>query len=159
MARATFQKPPKPIEIDKFLGLNESVGNTEIDLGEFSLIENFRITKNYKLQKRPGHHTFINFTTTADVQGIWQGVIGGKKVLISCWNGNVYEYDLTVTTTTVDIADLITEGTITIIGTLTDARTCIFWFQDKIYFMNGVEYKEYDGTTFQDVPPYVPTIA
>ena len=159
MAKATFQKPPKPIEIDKFLGLNESVGNTEIEIGEFSLIENFRITKNYKLQKRPGHHTFINFTTTADVQGIWQGVIDGKEILLSCWNGNVYEYDLSISTTTVDIADLITEGTVTIIGTLTDARTCIFWFQDKIYFMNGAEYKEYDGTTFQDVTGYVPTIA
>jgi len=159
MARANFQKPPKPIEIDKFLGLNESVGNTEIQIGEFSLLENFRITKNYKLQKRPGHHTFINFTTTADVQGIWQGVIDGKEILLTCWNGNVYEYNLTINTDTVDIADLITEGTVTIIGTLTDARTCIFWFKDKVYFMNGTDYKEYDGTTFGDVVGYIPTIA
>jgi len=159
MARASFQKPPKPIEINKFLGLNESVGNTEIDIGEFSTIENFRITKNYKLKKRPGHNTLINFTTSANVQGIWQGTISGKEILLTCWNGNVYEYDLSITTTTVDIADLITEGTVTIIGTLSDLKTDIFWFNDLIYFMNGVEYKQYDGTTYGDVVGYTPTIA
>lgn len=159
MANASFQKPPKPIEINKFLGLNESIGNTEIEMGEFSFLENFRITKNYKLQKRPGHQTFINFTTTSDVQGIWQGQIASKNILLVAWNGTIYEYDLDIATSTVDIADLITEGTVTTIGSMTDAKTCIFWFYDKIYFMNGTEYKEYDGTTFQDVVPYVPTIA
>lgn len=159
MAKANFQKPPDPVKIDKFLGLNESVGNTEMKIGEFSTLENFRITKNYKLQKRPGHHTLINFTTSANVQGIWEGVIGGKEVLIACWNGNVYEYDLTVSTTTVDIADLITEGTVTIIGTLTDVTTDILWFKDLVYFINGTDFKQYDGTTFGDVVGYIPTVA
>ena len=158
MAKASFQKPPNPIEIDKFLGLNESVGNTEIEIGEFSFIENFRITKNYKLQKRPGHHTLVEFATTADVQGIWQGQISGKTILLMCHGGKVYEYDLTQVTTTIILADLITEGVVTELGTITDSRTCIFWFRDKIYFMNGTDYKEYDGTTYQDVAPYIPTI-
>lgn len=157
MAQANFQKPPEPIEITDFLGLNESVGNTEIKIGECSLMENFRVTKNYKLRKRPGHYTFINFGS-GDVQGVWYGNLG-SEIMIACWNGNVYEYDMSVTTPTVDIADLITEGTVTIIGTITDARTDIFWFQDKIYFINGTDYKEYDGTTYQDVVPYVPTVA
>jgi len=158
MAKASFQKPPNPIEIDKFLGLNESVGNTEIEIGEFSFLENFRITKNYKLQKRPGHHTLVEFATTADVQGIWQGQISGKTILLMCHGGKVYEYDLTQVTTTIILADLITEGVVTELGTITDSRTCIFWFRDKIYFMNGTDYKEYDGTTYQDVAPYIPTI-
>ena len=159
MARANFQKPPNPIEIDKFLGLNESVGNTEIKLGEFSYLENLRITKNYKPQKRPGHHTFINFTTTANVQGIWEGTLGGKNIMLICWGGDVYEYDLSIDTPTVDIADLITEGTVTIIGSITDVKTDIFWFNSKVYFINGTDYKEYDGTTYQDVVAYIPTIA
>ena len=34
MAHATFQKIPKPYVIDKFLGLNEAFGNTQIEKGE-----------------------------------------------------------------------------------------------------------------------------
>lgn len=45
------------------------------------------------------------------------------------------------------------------IGTMTDAKTTIFYFESKLYFLNGVEYKQYDGTTFQDVDPYIPTVA
>ena len=158
MAQANFQKPPKPIEISNFLGLNESVGNTEIKLGECSSMQNFRITKNLKLKKRAGHHTFVNFGS-GNVQGIWYGTLDADPIMIICWDGDVYEYDMTVDTDTVDIADLITEGTVTTIGTITDVKTDIFWFEGKIYFVNGTDYKEYDGTTYQDVAPYVPTIA
>src|SRR5665648_839306 len=45
------------------------------------------------------------------------------------------------------------------IGTMTDAKTTIFYFESKLYFLNGTEYKQYDGTTFQDVDPYIPTVA
>ena len=159
MAQARFQKPPKPIEITDFLGLNESVGNTEIKLGEFSYMENFRITKNMKLQKRPGHHTFIDFEAAGNVQGMWYGTIDGKTIMLVCWNGSVYEYDMTVDTDTGLVSDLITEGTVTVVGSITDVKTCIVWFYDKIYFINGTDYKEYDGTTYQDVVPYIPTIA
>ena len=158
MAKATFQKPPSPIEISNFLGLNESVGNTQIETGEFSFLENFRITKNMKLQKRPGHHTFVNFGS-GNVQGMWQGTLDAKIIMLICWNGNVYEYNMATSTTTVDIADLITEGTVTIIGTLSDLKTDIVWFKDSVYFLNGSDFKEYDGTTYQDVDPYIPTVA
>lgn len=47
----------------------------------------------------------------------------------------------------------------TSIGTMTDAKTTIFYFESKLYFLNGTEYKQYDGTTFQDVDPYIPTVA
>lgn len=159
MARASFPKDPPIQEIIKFLGLNETFGNTQINKGEFSFLENYRITKNYKPSKRPGHYTFIDFGGVGDVQGEWEGTIGGKDVLISCWNGNIYEYDMTVDTETTLIAELISESTVTIIGTLTDLKTQIFWFNSKVYFRNGVEYKEYDGTTYQDVVPYVPTVS
>ena len=159
MAQVRFAKPPPPSEINEFYGLNETYGNTQIKRGEFSFLENFRITKNFKPKKRPGHYTFIDFGGSGNVQGVWQGRIGGKDIMLSVWNGNIYEYDMSIDTPTVLIADLITEGAVTIIGTLTDLKTQIFWFNSKIYFRNGVEYKEYDGTTYQDVAPYVPTIA
>jgi len=158
MAQVRFAKPPAPKEIFQFYGLNETYGNTQIKIGEFSLLENYKITKNFKLKKRPGHHTFIDFGI-GNVQGIWQGQLGGKDIMLSVWNGNVYEYDMSVDTDTISIADLITEGTVSVIGTLTDLKTQIFWFNSKVYFRNGVEYKEYDGTTYQDVVAYTPTIA
>jgi len=159
MAQVRFAKPPPPQEINEFYGLNETYGNTQIKKGEMSFSENYRYTPNFKVKKRPGHHTFIDFGVDQDVQGIWQGVIGGKDVMLTVWDGNVYEYDMSVITVTTAIADLITELTVSIIGTLTDLKTQIFWFNSKVYFRNGIEYKEYDGTTFQDVVPYVPTVA
>ncbi|SDG47463.1 hypothetical protein [Desulfosporosinus hippei] len=139
-------KPPDPIEIDKFLGINEAVGETESTLGESTKQVNWRITQNYKPQKRPGHKTFINYENSLDVQGMWSGSIDNKNVLISCNDGKVYEYNFDLATNTE-------------IGTMTDAKTTVYYFEGKLYFLNGFEYKEYDGKTFQDVDPYIPTIA
>lgn len=145
---ATFKasKPPNPIEVSRFLGLNESIGETEIQLGEAVKQVNFRITQNYKAQKRLGHKTFIDYANTKDVQGMWHGEIGSKDVLISCNDGKVYEYNFATKVNSQ-------------IGTLTDAKTTIFYFGSKLYLINGTDYKEYDGTTFKDVDPYIPTIA
>lgn len=158
MAKFTPRKKPKPVDTNKFLGVNESVGITGLKNGEASYIQNFRITKDYKAQKRNGHHVFINFDTGA-VQGSWYGTLDGNTIMIVCHGGNVYEYDMTIDTDTVDIADLITEGTVSIIGTLADLPVDIQWFQSKIYFRNGSDYKEYDGNTYQDPVPYVPTVS
>jgi len=152
-------KTPKPIEIDKFLGLNQSIGETEIKLGEAVLQNNFRITQDYKAEKRDGHNSFIDFGNVKDVQGMWHGTIATKNILLALNNGNVYEYDMDIATDTTAIADLITEGTVTTVGTITDAPTQIFWFESALYFINGTDFKTYDGTTYGDVTGYVPTLA
>lgn len=159
MARMSNRVEAKPKVIDKFYGINEAVGETEIKTGEWVKGFNFRVTKNMKPQKRPGHHTFIDFESAGNAQGIYEGVIDGKNIMLVAWNGNVYEYDRSVAVSNTLISELITIGVVTIIGTLTDVKTNIFWFQGLIYFMTGVEFKQYDGTTFQDVVPYIPTIA
>ena len=146
MARFVASKPPKPIEISRYLGVNEAVGETEIELGQAVKQLNWRITQNFKPQKRQGHKTFINYANAKDVQGMWNGTIATKNVLISCNDGKVYEYNFATLANTQ-------------IGTMTDARTTIFYFESKLYFLNGVEYKQYDGTTFADVDPYIPTVA
>jgi len=163
MARYNPGKEPKPIEIDKFLGLNESVGETEIKLGEAVYMRNFRITNNFKAQKREGHQTFVDFDNSEESYLIWNGLLSGNNRLLIQNNGNVYDYDLDQATTTTAIADLITEGVVVLIGTITNVEARGFFFNDeavgKVYIMNGVDFKEYDGTTYQDVQPYVPTIA
>lgn len=136
---------PKPIEIDTFLGLNESVGETEIELGEAVTMENFRITNNYKAQKRNGYEKLVDFSNALPVYGMWQGILNDKNIIVSVNDGKVYEYDIDLETNTQ-------------LGTITDVKTTIFWFNSKIYFLNGTDYKEYDGTTYQDVEPYIPTI-
>lgn len=152
-------KQPKPIEIDQFLGINESVGETEIKIGEWVKGFNFRVTKNMKPQKRPGHHTFVDMEATGDTQGVWFGNLSGQKLMIFCWNGNVYKYNMAISTDKTLLSELITDLVVTLVGSITDARTSIFWFNGLVYFMNGTDFKQYDGTTYQDVVPYVPTIA
>jgi len=92
---ATFKsnKPSEPIEISKYLGINEAVGETEIKLGESTTQVNFRITQNHKPQKRTGHKTRINFGNVKNVQGMWEGAISGKDVFIVVNNGKIFEFN------------------------------------------------------------------
>lgn len=136
---------PPPIEVSRFLGVNESVGETEIQPGEAIRQVNYRITQDFKPEKRSGHKTFINYSNVKNVQGMWYGQIGAKEVLLSCNDGKLYEYNFATEINTQ-------------IGLITDAKTTIFYFNSKVYFLNGTDYKEYDGTTYQDVSPYVPTV-
>lgn len=144
---ATFRpaSKPKPIEIRKFLGINTSIGETEIKLGEAVHMRNFRITKNYKPQKRDGHNTFIDYANSKPVYGVWVGQLGGKEVMLTVNDGNLYEYNFALETNT-------------LIGTITDAPCSMLYFDGKVYIMNGTDYKEYDGTTYQNVVPYYPVI-
>jgi hypothetical protein len=140
---------PKPIEVDTFLGLNESVGDTEVKVGEAIYMLNYRITPNKKLEKRGGHTTFVDQSySNKAIQGMWYGTIGGVLSLIYANNGNIKR-------------NRMPSGVVDTLGTMTDAKTKIFYFQGKVYFQNGSQYKYYDGTTFGDVTAiaYVPTVA
>jgi len=144
---ATFRPtpPPPPISISTWRGVNEAVGLTGLALGETLRQVDFRITSDGKLEEREGHNTLINYANIKDVQGMWEGYIGGKHVLISCNDGKVYEYNFATLTNTQ-------------IGTMTDAKTSMLYFESKLLFFNGTDYKEYSGTVFQNVVPYVPTL-
>jgi len=156
MARFNPSPPPRPISIKNWLGVNESVGLTELKAGEALRQVNFRITKDYKLQKREGHNTFVDFENTKNVQGMWAGSLGGHDVIIACNNGFVYKISPPFTKT--KISELIVDGNAVIAGTITDAPTSIIYFQSKLLFYNGTDIKEYDGTTYQDIVPYTPTL-
>jgi hypothetical protein len=93
MAKFTPRTPPSPISISNWLGVNESVGTTNLALGEALSQYDFRITKDYKLEKREGHSTIIDFSNSTDVQAMWYGTIGTKTVLIAVNGGNVYEFE------------------------------------------------------------------
>ncbi|MFD0673924.1 hypothetical protein [Cohnella sp. GCM10027633] len=147
MATITRQKPNPPETIDRFLGLNEdTTGDTQLQLGESPSMINYRITENYKLRKREGYEQLFASLGSFDIQGMWYGSINGSYHFLFAANGHVYEHDLNT-------------GTNTSKGTLTDAKTFFFAFGEKVYMLNGSEYKYWDGVTFGDVAGYIPLIA
>lgn len=144
---ATIQVPRQspPTRIDKFLGINEDTsGDTQLQLGESPDMTNYRLTENYKLRKREGYEELFATLGVHDVQGMWYGKLSGTFYLLFACNGNVYK----------SVA-----GVNTSIGTLTDAKTHFFSFADKVYMINGTDYKSWDGTTFATVAGYIPLIA
>lgn len=146
---ATFRASaqPKPIEVNKFLGINESVGDTEVKQGEAIYMRNFRVTSTNKLEKRKGYTTYLQDASATAVNGIWYGKISSVEVLIYAINGQIKK-------------KVISTGVITTIGSMSNSKTKIFYFSGKLYFQNGAEYKYYDGTTFGNVSDiaYIPTI-
>jgi hypothetical protein len=132
--------------IDRFLGINEAPdGDTGLKFGEAAEMLNFRVTAEGNLQIRPGYKAVTTLSDGHPVRGMWHGYVDGTEVWLAACNGHVYSINLTTYAKT----DL---------GTLTDAQTHFFGFSDKVYMLNGHEYKSWDGTTFADVTGYVPIV-
>jgi len=176
MARISTYKPSPPIEIDTFLGLNESVGNTQIKLGESVRQENARVTKNFKLQKRPGHHTYIS--STNNIYGGWYGELNDKEVIIFSTGGFLYQRDLSVVSSETELSSLLqgawddsdvwddsgiwdeaANPPVITIGAITDGYCEIFYFDSKLWLKAGTSFKTWDGVTYEDVTPYIPIVS
>ncbi len=124
--------------INAFLGLNmNETGSTNLKLGESPKMVNFKISRDYKLEKMYG---YINkYEKTSKIRAMWFGLLDATEVFVFVCDGKVYNED-------------------TELGSLTDDITRIFEFNKKLYFINGHEYKEWDGTTFKDVEGYIPLV-
>lgn len=134
--RTTTQ--PSPTTIENFLGLNLSeTGDTQLKLGEASKMKNFRITKNYKLTKMQGYKK--KYEASGRIRAQWIGKLGDKEVHVYVANSKIYN-----------------KGTE--IGVLIDSITSIFEFNQKLYFLNGQQYKVWDGTTLSNVEGYIPLV-
>ena len=151
------------LKIKQFLGLNENQdGDTKIKVGELSEIRNFAITRDGHLQIRPGTKTILDLKTAWDSWaasqesavespvfcGCWYGMVNGKYHLLCAFGGVVFDVDLLL-------------ETMNPVGTCTQDDTSFFGFGEKVYLLNGHEYKSWTGeaeTTFQDVEGYVPLV-
>lgn len=124
--------------INTFLGLNmNETGSTNLKLGESPKMVNFKISRDYKLEKMYG---YINkYEKTSKIRAMWFGLLDTTEVFVFVCGGKVYNGD-------------------TELGLLTDDITRIFEFNKKLYFINGHEYKEWNGTTFKDVDGYIPLV-
>lgn len=129
--------------INKFFGLNTNEsGNTQLKLGESGKMTNFRITKDLKLEKVNGYKRLFD-TLSERIDGMITGILNGTPYFIFACGGTIYNYTTTLNT----------------LGTMTAGTTKMFQFNSKVYFINGVEFKSWNGTIFADVEGYVPTVA
>lgn len=135
-----------PTTINKFLGLNENLDSEYgLALGEASKQVGFRITSGLQLKRMEGYKTLFS-GLVGNVQGMWQGKLGGISFFLFANNGFLYSGNLTT-------------GATTVIGTLTNAPTSFQDFGSKLYILNGHEYKSFDGIILKDVVGYRPLIA
>jgi len=105
------------LNIDKFLGLHtDALGDTELKVGELSDMKNFKITEGYNIEKRTGYAGVLNSATGQPIRGQWYGRLNGSDVHLFASDGHVYKNN--------------GDGTTTDLGTLTDAPTSFFQFED-----------------------------
>lgn len=145
MARVISNTVTYAQKIEKFLGLNEcKTGDALLKMGEAAVLENFKISKEYCLQIRPGTRTMLTLGGSP-VRGIWNGLVGGREVVLAACAGHVWNI-----TGMSDARDL---------GSLTDDVTQFFGMSGNVYILNGHEYKFWTGDgELQDVVGYIPVV-
>lgn len=133
------------LNIKQFLGLRyDDAGDTNLAVGEFSQMQNFKIISNYKLQKRTGYTALLETDLETPIRGQWYGILNETQTHVIATGGKLYT---------------VAEGVLTEIGELTDAVTSFFFFDDALYILNGSEYLKYTGTGDADsFDGYIPTV-
>ena len=136
-------------KIQKFLGLNENPdGDTKLKLGEASVCRNWKITRDWNLQKRPGMLTKYNTGSNSPVAGMWFGNINGTDTGLAAIGGHMWKYyEDDYLEELEDLGELDTSG-----------RVNFFPFSNIVYVLNGEEYYSYDGIRFGFVQGYRPLI-
>lgn len=93
--------------------------------------------------------TVIEPIGVKEVRALWSGIVNGVEVLCAVANGHLWQLALT-------------DGvwSKTDCGSVTDAaETSLFGFSDKLYILNGTQYKVWNGTTLSDVTGYRPMVS
>lgn len=83
------------------------------------------------------------------VRGIWSGFVDGREVLCAACNGYLWELEYQD-----GVWSKVSCGALG-----TDKDVSMFGFDEKLYILNGTQYKVWDGTILEDVEGYVPLIA
>ena len=92
----------------------------------------------------------VSGSTAKPVEGLWSGIVAGKRRLLAACDGNLWNlYD--------PDTDSVTRSLITNIDTSLGVN--FIPFDNKVYIQNGKEYYVWDGTTFSTVDGYIPIVA
>ncbi|MBP5317019.1 MAG: hypothetical protein J6Y83_04875 [Bacteroidales bacterium] len=152
MARIVSSAPNKVVAIKQFYGLNENKGgDTKLRNGEASICQNWRVTRDGNLQRRPGKALVNILEADEPVTGIWNGWVGGEEYILAACNGYIYKvYDGTSDTfpcTAINATNITTSNGVHFFG-----------FDSKAYMLTGDGYYVWDGATFSTVDGYVPVV-
>lgn len=136
----------KITSIDKFLGVNKSTTETQIELGEASDMSNWLITDDYKLQKMFGYEEIFDSLGEHEINGGWYGQLSDTYYFVFSCNGKVYSHNLTT-------------GVNTDIGNIKDSHTMFFVDNNTLYIFDGDDIYKWTGTgNISTVVGYVPTV-
>lgn len=81
------------------------------------------------------------------VQGLWAGNVGGTEYLVGACDGKLWKLHDGTNFCKVEIGELDTTQAVHMFG-----------YSEKLYIMNGVEYKEWDGEELKAVEGYRPLV-
>lgn len=145
MARVVSSTGTYAQKIEKFLGLNEcQTGDSLLKPGEAARLENFKISKEYCLQIRPGTKTAVTLGD-GPVRGLWTGQVAGVEYTLAACAGHIW--NVTGMTGGIDL------------GELTDDDTQFFGMNGNVYILNGHEYLYWTGAgQIQPVEGYIPCV-
>jgi hypothetical protein len=135
-----------PVRIDNFLGINKSDdGTTELKLGEAIECINWRVTDKYNLKKMEGYKAIFESLGDEEIHSISEEFkLNDTKIVLFNYGDKLYKR---------------VNGENTEIGTVADNKLSFFYFDNKIYILDGVKYRSYDGTTLAEVEGYIPKVA
>lgn len=147
MAKLNHVGGEKVYSIRRWLGLNQNPdGDTKLKYGEAAVMENWRITREGNLRRRPGT-ALISTLGAGPVRGLWSGTAGGRECVLAACDNTLYRL--------FDGADWVREE----LGAVSTAgEVFVFGFSDCAYILDGEEYRVYDGRTLTAVEGYRPLV-
>lgn len=181
MARVRHMTQTYNNSIKRFLGVNESpTGDNALKNGEAVEMENYRVTLDGKLERRPAFYIEA-YAMFSHVLDMWSGPLNGVDMIVTIVREPVYTEGV-VTGAAIkavvytagpgdDVSD-IGDGGHNIVTTAEinictapkdDVKRChMFGFQGKLYFLVQGGYYVWDGdltvTQLPEVTPYVPLV-
>lgn len=138
----------KVFSIKSWLGLNQAPdGDTKLKYGEASVMENFRITRDGNLRRRPGTGVQAELPTGA-VKRLWSGMVADRECVLAACEGRLYQLFNGAVWETTDLGEVSTTGDVFVFG-----------FGGNAYILDGVKYRVFDGVSLAEVEGYRPLVA
>jgi hypothetical protein len=164
MAQIAASTNERIFSIGKWLGLNQNPdGDTKLKYGEAAVMENWRITRDGNLRRRPGMELVAAFNTSrlgafklgksplgyipGPIRCLWSGFVSGRECMLTACDGKLYRL--------FNGTDWVEE----VIGEVPEENELfVFGFDDKAYILDGEEYRVYDGESLSVVEGYRPLV-
>lgn len=146
---ASFNIPASPSKytmvVDTFRGVDLINSPTNVEKSRSPAAPNMIRDQVGKVRKRMGYRTVATAPEGARVNGVH--FLGEERLLHA--GAKLYRWE-----------DGETGAVFTELGAMADARSVSFRFDDRLYLLDGTEYRVYDGSTLASVSAgaYVPTV-